>query len=85
MSSYSDTSYNALLQKDEMFGRIVKKLEPFMTTQSPEDMALMSKMVAECYLQYHKSIQSNSEGDYLMASLIMALLTEQNKRIEELK
>jgi hypothetical protein len=85
MSLDPDSSCNTLLQKDETFGRIVKRLKPMMATLSPEDKALMTKMVADCYFQNQKSIQSNSEGDYLMASLIMALLTEQNKRIKEVE
>jgi hypothetical protein len=73
------------LHKDQTYAQIIKRLEPFMTTLSPEDKAFMSNMVVECYLKYSKSIQSNPGGDYLMASLIMALLTEQNKRIEGMK
>jgi hypothetical protein len=85
MSLNPDTSDNPLLQKDETFGRIMKRLEPFMATLSPEDKALMSETIMKCYLKYQKTIQSNTEGDYLMASLLMALLTMQNKRIEELR
>jgi hypothetical protein len=72
------------LQKDQAHGRIIKKLEPFMAALSLEDRALMTNMVTECYLKYQKAIQSKSEGDYLMVSLLMALLTQQNKRIKEL-
>jgi hypothetical protein len=62
----------------------MKRLEPLMAAMSHEDKALISKMVTDCYLKYQKAIQSNTEGDYLMAPLMMALLTEQNKRIKEL-
>lgn len=56
-----------------------------MVALSPEDRALMTKMVTDCYLKYQKSILSNTEGDYVVVSLMMALLTEQNRRIKELR
>ncbi len=80
----TDNSDNALLQKDETFARIKKRLEPLIGALSPEDKTMATRMVKECYLKYQKAIQSNTEGDYLMASLMMALLTEQNKRIGKL-
>ncbi|MDQ4073537.1 MAG: hypothetical protein M3162_04445 [Thermoproteota archaeon] len=82
---YHDNADNALLQKDETFARINKRLESLMANLSPEDKTMATDMVMECYLKYQKAIQSNSEGDHLMASLMIALLTEQNKRIEVLK
>ncbi|MDQ4073533.1 MAG: hypothetical protein M3162_04425 [Thermoproteota archaeon] len=54
----------------------MRRLEPLMATLSPEDKIMVTKMVTEYYLKYQKSIQSNTEGDYLIASLIMALLAE---------
>ena len=38
----------------------MRKPEPLMTTLSPKDKTMATKMLTECHLKHQKSIQSNS-------------------------
>jgi hypothetical protein len=86
MYRYIDSSDDSFLQNDEIYQRIMKQLNPFISNlKSGEDEQLMLKMISECYQKYHKSIKTRSQSDTeLMLSTIMALLVEQDKEIERL-
>lgn len=73
------------LRKDETYSRIMGKLDEFIDKLPAEDKKLLSRMISECYLKYRESILMNTEGEHLMVSLLMAMLTEQNKKIEKMK
>jgi hypothetical protein len=86
MFRYIDASDDSLLQKDNDYNRLLKKLHNFTECLSSEDKELFLKMINEVYYKYHKSILMKSESDTeLMLSMLMGLLTKQNLDIERLR
>ena len=85
MFRYLDASDDSLLQKENDYIRLLKKLHNFTECLSSEDKELLLKMIYEVYYKYHKSIIMKSEGDTeLMLSTLIGLLTKQNLEIERL-
>jgi len=86
MFRYLDASDDSLLQKDNDYNRLIKKLSNFSDCLSSEDKELLLKMINEVYYKYQKSILTNSDSDTeLMLSTLMALVTKQTLEIERLR
>ncbi|MGD9533534.1 MAG: hypothetical protein AB7V56_07180 [Candidatus Nitrosocosmicus sp.] len=86
MYRYFDPDEDSFLKDDEIYQRIIKQLNPFISNlNSEEDKQLILKMLSTCYHRYYKSIKTRSQNDIeLMYSTIMTLLIEQTGEIVRL-
>jgi hypothetical protein len=86
MYRYIDPSDDSFLKDDEIYRRLKKQLNPFISNlKSEEDKQLILTMISNCYHTYYQSIKTKSESDgELLLSAIMALLIEQSNELERL-
>lgn len=86
MYQYIDPADDSNLNNDEIFQRIIKQLNSFISNlNSEEDKQLLLKIRSNCYHKYHNSVRTKTKGDTeLMFSTLMALLIAQNEEIEGL-
>jgi hypothetical protein len=73
--------------KDKEYQKIMEQLNGFMEhLPSEDDKQLLSDMVSNIYHKYYKSIKSMEEDDpSLLTPLIMALIVDQNSKINRLE
>jgi hypothetical protein len=87
MYRYFDSSDDSFLKNDEIYQKIINKLDPIVSNLNSEgDKQLMLKMISDSYHKYHNSIRAKSQSDTeLMMSTIMSLLIEQSNELERLR